>query len=104
MYKELLLEIGCEELPASWVPPLSEQLRTCIGIHLKEARLGFQTEPESFATPRRLVVHVARLAERQEDIEQTATGPSVQAAFDATGQPTPAALGFARKHGVAVGI
>ncbi|MBM64275.1 MAG: glycine--tRNA ligase subunit beta [Acidobacteria bacterium] len=103
MYKELLLEIGCEELPASWVPPLSEQLRTCIGIHLKEARLGFQTEPESFATPRRLVVHVARLAERQEDLEQTATGPSVQAAFDATGQPTPAALGFARKHGVAVG-
>ncbi len=102
MYRELLIEIGCEELPASWVPPLTSQLRTCVCTHLKAARLECPTAPESFSTARRLTVWVAQVAERQADDEETVTGPPVQAAFDANGQPTPAASGFARKHGVAV--
>ena len=102
MYREMLLEIGCEELPASWMSPLTTQLRTCIGTHLKEARLDCLTAAESFATPRRLTVWVAQLAERQADLEETLIGPPVRAAFDAGGQPTSAAAGFARKQGVAV--
>ena len=102
MYRELLIEIGCEELPASWLPPLTSQLKTCVGAHLKEARLDCPTAPESFGTPRRLTVWVAQVAERQADLEETLIGPPIRAAFDAGGQPTPAAAGFARKQGVSV--
>ena len=102
MYRELLIEIGCEELPASWLPPLVRQLGACVGARLEAARLACPTSPESFATPRRLAVRAARVAERQPDIEETLTGPPLRAALTAGGDPTPAALGFARKHGVAV--
>jgi glycyl-tRNA synthetase beta chain len=103
MYRELLIEIGCEELPASWLPPLVQQLGACVGARLEAARLACPTPPESFATPRRLAVRAARVAERQPDIEETLTGPPLRAALTAGGEdPTPAALGFARKHGVAV--
>ena len=102
MYRELLIEIGCEELPASWMPPLVDQLGTCVGARLEEARLACPTVPEAFATPRRLAVRAARVADRQPDLEETLTGPPVRAAFTPAGDPTPAATGFARKHGVAV--
>ena len=102
MYRELLIEIGCEELPASWMPPLVRQLGACVGAQLEAARLACPTPPEAFATPRRLAVHAARVAERQLDLEETVTGPPVRAAFTDTGEPTRAAAGFARKQGVAV--
>ena len=102
MYRELLIEIGCEELPASWMPPLVEQFGACVGARLEEARLACPTPPEAFATPRRLAVRAARVADRQPDLEETLTGPPVRAAFTPAGDPTPAATGFARKHGVAV--
>ena len=102
MYRELLIEIGCEELPASWMPPLVRQLGACVGVQLEAARLACPTPPEAFATPRRLVVRAARVAERQPDLEETVTGPPVRAAFTDTGEPTRAAAGFARKQGVAV--
>ena len=102
MYRELLIEIGCEELPASWLPPLVRQLGACVGARLEAARLACPTPPEPFATPRRLAVRAARVAERQPDLEETLTGPPVRAALTAGGEPTPAALGFARKHGVSV--
>ena len=102
MYRELLIEIGCEELPASWMPPLVGQLGACVGARLEEARLACPTPPEAFATPRRLAVRAARVADRQPDLEETLTGPPVRAAFTPAGDPTPAATGFARKHGVAV--
>ena len=102
MYRELLIEIGCEELPASWLPPLTRQVAACVGTHLQAARLAHSTTPESFGTPRRLAVRVAQVATRQSDLEETLTGPPVRAAFSTEGQPTPAALGFARKHGVPV--
>ena len=102
MYRELLIEIGCEELPASWMPPLVRQLGACVGARLEAARLACPTAPEAFATPRRLAVRAARVAERQPDLEETVTGPPVRAAFTDTGEPTRAAAGFARKQGVAV--
>ncbi len=102
MYRELLIEIGCEELPASWMPPLVRQLGACVGARLEEARLACPAPPEAFATPRRLAVRAARVADRQPDLEETLTGPPVRAAFTDGGDPTRAALGFARKHGVDV--
>jgi len=100
MDRELLIEIGVEELPAAWMPGLTTQLRDKLKARLLEFRLGALEEPEAFSTPRRLTVRVGKIAERQEDLEETITGPPVSAAFGADGQPTPAALGFAKKQGV----
>ena len=102
MYRELLIEIGCEELPASWMPPLVRQLGKSLGAQLEAARLACPAQPAAFATPRRLAVHAPRVEDRQPDLEETVTGPPVRAAFTDAGEPTRAALGFARKQGVAV--
>ena len=102
MYRELLIEIGCEELPASWLPPLVRQLGAGLGAQLEAARLACPVPPEAFATPRRLAVCAPRVAERQPDLEETVTGPPLRAAFTDGGEPTPAAVGFARKQGVRV--
>ena len=102
MYRELLIEIGCEELPASWMPPLVRQLGKSLGAQLEAARLACPAPPAAFATPRRLAVHAPRVEDRQPDLEETVTGPPVRAAFTDAGEPTRAALGFARKQGVAV--
>jgi glycyl-tRNA synthetase beta chain len=100
MDRELLIEIGVEELPASWMPGLTRQLAEHVGRGLKEYRLAPGAPIESFSTPRRLTARVAKIAERQEDLEETISGPAVSAAYGADGAPTPAALGFARKQGV----
>ena len=102
-YHELLLEIGCEEMPASWLPGVTRQLGDRLAARLDEARVAGGAPVETFSTPRRLVASMAALADRQADLEETVTGPPVRAAFDASGEPTPAAHGFARKHGVDVG-
>ena len=101
-YRELLLEIGCEEMPASWIPGIEAQLAERLAARLDEVRIERRTPVRTFAAPRRLVAAVAELAERQSDLEETVTGPPVRAAFDASGAPTRAALGFARKQGVDV--
>ena len=100
MDRELLIEIGVEELPASWLPNLTRQLADRLEARLKEYRIAPFAPVESYSTPRRLTARVARIAERQEDLEETIPGPAVSAAFGPDGQPTQAALGFARKHGV----
>src|SRR5687768_3839129 len=82
------------------MPALTAQLRERLKARLAEFRLATFDEPESFSTPRRLTARVAKIAERQEDLEETITGPPVSAAFGADGQPTPAGLGFAKKQGV----
>ena len=102
MDRELLLEIGCEELPASWLPALTEQLAQRLGQRLKDFRLSTDGPVESSATPRRLTAYVTRVAERQTDLEENVSGPAVAAAFGPDGTPTPAAVGFARKYGVEV--
>ena len=101
-FRELLLEIGCEEMPASWIPGIEEQLAARLAARLDGARVACRTPVTAFAGPRRLVATVAELAGRQSDLEETVTGPPVRAAFDANGEPTRAALGFARKQGVEV--
>lgn len=102
MDRELLLEIGCEELPASWLPQLTEQLAQRLGQRLKDFRLSTDGPVESCATPRRLTAVVGKVAERQTDLEEAVSGPAVAAAFGPDGAPTPAAVGFARKYGVEV--
>ena len=101
-YHELLLEIGCEEMPASWIPGIEAQLADRLTARLDEMRIERRTPVRTFVAPRRLVATVAELADRQSDVEETVTGPPVRAAFNAGGEPTPAALGFARKQGVDV--
>ncbi|MBI4477304.1 MAG: glycine--tRNA ligase subunit beta [Acidobacteria bacterium] len=99
MDRELLLEIGCEEIPASWLPPAVAQLADRLEKRLAEQRLEIPSPIETFGTPRRLTGRIARLAERQTDLEEVLMGPAVSAAFGADGTPTQAALGFARKQG-----
>jgi glycyl-tRNA synthetase beta chain len=100
MDRELLIEIGVEELPAAWLPALTRQLAERVEARLNEYRVPPGAPVESFSTPRRLTARVARIAERQEDLDETVTGPPVSAAYGPDGQPTPAAIGFARKQGV----
>jgi glycyl-tRNA synthetase beta chain len=102
MDRELLIEIGCEEIPASWLPGLTAQMASHLDARLKEFRLTTDRPAEGYSTPRRLTARVVKLAERQTDFEELVTGPPVSAAFKPDGEPTPAAAGFAKKYGVDV--
>jgi glycyl-tRNA synthetase len=96
-----LLEIGTEELPADDLDAALEQLRLRVPALLDELRLG-HGPVHILGTPRRLVVHVEFLAPHQPDLEQIIKGPPAERAFDLLGQPTQAAVGFARSKGVAL--
>lgn len=100
--RELLIEIGCEEIPASWLPALTQQFGERVAARLAEHRLVAGGSVNAFSTPRRLTVWISAVAERQTDHEEAMTGPPVSVAFGPDGLPTPAAVGFARKHGVDV--
>ncbi len=100
MERELLLELGTEELPASWLPDLTRQIRVGLDGALRSRRLLPDAPVESYSTPRRLTARIAKIAERQVDLDELITGPPVAAAYGADGQPTNAALGFAKKNGV----
>ena len=102
MERELLLEIGTEELPASWLPGLTRQIRDGLEAALRFHRLLPDAPLESYSTPRRLMARIAKIAERQTDLEELLTGPPVAAAYGADGTPTPAAVGFARKNQIDV--
>src|SRR5574342_131701 len=98
---DLLFEIGAEEIPAGFAPAALEQLQDDLSRALAEARLG-SGEVQALGTPRRLAVVARGVAARQADARTQALGPPVSQAFDAAGNPTPAALGFARSQGVEV--
>jgi glycyl-tRNA synthetase beta chain len=100
MDRELLIEIGVEEVPASWLPSLTTQMSDVLAAELKAARLEIDGPVESWTTPRRLTARVTRVAERQTDLEELVSGPPVAAARTPDGQFTPAAIGFAKKNGV----
>jgi len=100
--RELLLEIGCEELPASWLPDLTQQVGETLAAQLREQRLPPEAPSETYSTPRRLTVRISRIAERQADLEELVSGPPVSAGFKPDGTPTPSAAGFAAKQGVEV--
>lgn len=97
----LLLEIGTEELPAGDLSLALAQLREQAPALLAEARLDYGTL-RVLGTPRRLALLVDGLAPRQRSLEEVVKGPPARAAFDAEGNPTPAAQGFARRQGVDV--
>ncbi len=97
-----LLEIGTEELPAADVDSAIAQLQLLLPQLLLAERLAHGAIVVN-GTPRRLAVSIAGLPALQPDAETVARGPAVSNAFDAAGQPTPAAQGFARGKGVAVG-
>lgn len=97
----LVVELGCEELPAGSVYPMAEALANSLASALHTDNLVADKQAvEIFATPRRIAAVVSAVEDRQADQTQTRTGPAVQAAFDENGEPTPAALGFARSCGV----
>ncbi|MSO61486.1 MAG: glycine--tRNA ligase subunit beta [Acidobacteria bacterium] len=100
MERELLLEIGTEEIPASWLPALTAQIGQALEAKLKEARLSIDEPVQTYSTPRRLIAHAEKISERQTDLEELVTGPPVSVAFGADGKLTPAGAGFARKQGV----
>ena len=102
MDRELLIEIGMEEIPASWLPGLTTQMGAAVEAQLTHARLLADVQVETYSTPRRLTARVAKIAEHQTDLEELITGPPVSVAFGADGQLTPAGAGFARKQGVEV--
>ena len=101
MAKDLFLEIGCEEIPAGFVPKAMADMETLMKRELESARLGYG-EIVTLGTPRRLVLAVKGIAERQPDAELTAMGPAKSVAYDKDGKPTRAAEGFARGQGVDV--
>jgi glycyl-tRNA synthetase beta chain len=101
MAKDLLLEIGTEEIPAKFLPAALKQLGELGTALFKENRLVYQSI-STFATPRRIVLLVKGLAEEQEGAVKKIKGPAAKAAFDQEGNPTKAALGFARGQGVDV--
>ena len=96
-----VLEIGSEELPPADLSSAIQQLQAAFPALLDQLRLAYDGL-EVQGTPRRLVVRVSGLAARQTDLETVVKGPPADRAFDANGQPTAAALGFARGKGVEV--
>src|SRR5438309_6559816 len=101
---EFLFEIGLEEVPARMIAGAQAELQQRVVKMLERERLVRSgVDAKSFATPRRLAVWVKDVAARQEDVTEELTGPSVKVAYK-DGVPTPAAVAFAKKAGVEVGV
>lgn len=104
--KDFLVELGTEELPPTQLKKLSDAFTQGIEAGLAEAGLSSSAEGDidviSYAAPRRLAVIVKNLATKQEDRDEVIFGPPANIAFDADGNPTKAALGFAKKSGASV--
>jgi len=99
MSKELIFEIGTEEVPASFVPKALVSLEGLLRKALETERLSFKSI-RTLGTPRRLTLIVEDLSDKQPDSRLEARGPQKRAAFDEAGNPTNALLGFAKSHGV----
>ncbi len=99
MPHELLLEIGTEEIPAGFIADALRQMADIATRLLKDKRLPFDLV-KTAGTPRRLTLVVSGLAERQEDVVNEIVGPPKRVAYDQAGNPTNAALGFAKSQGV----
>ncbi len=97
--QNLLFEIGVEEMPASSIQPALDQLRTGMARRLKENLLEAESI-QSLGTPRRLTVWAGQLPEKQKSKSEQVIGPPAHVAYDDRGEPTGAAVGFARSQGV----
>ncbi|MFV0485695.1 MAG: glycine--tRNA ligase subunit beta [Vibrio fluvialis] len=101
MAKEFLIELGTEELPPKQLRTLAEAFATNFAAELQSADIAHDGVTW-YATPRRLALKVANLAEGQPDKVVEKRGPAVNVAFDADGNPTKAAQGWARGNGITV--
>ena len=99
---DLLLEIGTEEIPARMIPGARRDLKRRFLDCLRDLRLAGDARVSVEATPRRLALFAEGLPAKQDDRIDTLRGPSRKVAFDSDGEPTRAALGFARRAGVPV--
>lgn len=99
MSAELFLEIGTEEIPAGFIPRALEDMQRLLCKELEQSRIP-HGHVQTFATPRRLCIVVNEVAARQQRQQLEMTGPPARIAFDANGQPTKAAEGFAKTNGV----
>ncbi|CAM2830571.1 glycine--tRNA ligase subunit beta [Paenibacillus sediminis] len=99
MAKDLLFEIGLEEVPARFIRAAMNQMKEKTEKWLNDSNISY-TAVEAYATPRRLAVIVKEVAEKQEDIHEEVKGPSRKIAQDENGNWSKAALGFARSQGV----
>lgn len=97
--KHFILEVGVEEMPARFLASLDQELQERFAKTLTEAKLGF-AEVQTMSTPRRLVVDITGVADSQAAEEMEVLGPPARIAFDDQGQPTKAALGFAKSQDV----
>ncbi len=96
---DLLFEIGTEEIPASYVPPVLEQLREIATESLTSHRIPFG-EVQTLGTPRRITLSIKDVKTLQESQETEVVGPPKRIAYDENGEPTKAAIGFAKTQGV----
>lgn len=101
MAKDLLFEIGAEEIPAGFMPNILGQLKTLAETKLNDAHLPFESIA-TYGTPRRLALIVKGLADTSAEISERHKGPSASIAYDAEGNATKAAIGFARGKGLDV--
>ena len=95
----ILFELGCEELPPKSLKTLRDALQASVTEQLNEADISFDSI-HSFAAPRRLALQIQGISDKQPDRSEQKRGPAIKAAFDAEGNPTRAALGFAKGLGI----
>ncbi len=100
-FPELFVEIGVEEIPSNVMAPTLQRLKEMAAERLATDSIP-SGAPQVYGTPRRLILHIPGVSSRQETKSETITGPSKKVAFDSQGNPTPAAIGFAKSQGVAV--
>ncbi len=98
---DLLIEIGTEEIPAGYIEPALEDMGRKLTEFFEKSRVA-AGQPQLMGTPRRLVVHVPDVDARQKDVVETHFGPNVKVAYDENGNPSKAAIGFAKGRGVDV--
>jgi len=95
----ILFELGCEELPPKSLKPLRDALQASVTQQLTDADISFDSI-KAFAAPRRLAIQIEGISDKQPDRTEQKRGPAIKAAFDAEGNPTRAAMGFAKGLGI----
>ena len=95
----ILFELGCEELPPKSLKPLRDALQASVTAQLSDADITFDSI-KAYAAPRRLAIQIQGIGDKQPDRTEQKRGPAIKAAFDAEGNPTRAAMGFAKGLGI----
>ena len=95
----ILFELGCEELPPKSLKPLRDALQASVTEQLTAADITFDSI-KAFAAPRRLAIQIQGISDKQPDRTEQKRGPAIKAAFDSDGNPTRAAMGFAKGLGI----